>query len=129
MRFVRRSLAVVLAVLLSAPLAQAQSHVVGKAALDKAIQERVQQEQADREAIVALLHRSEVRQIAAKAGLSVQRAEAAVSTLQGDDLRQIATQARQANNDLAGGASTIVISTTTIIIVLLLIILVVLIAD
>lgn len=129
MRLVRRSLAVVLAVLLAAPLAQAQTHVVGKGTLDKAVQERVQQEQADRDAIVALLHRPEVRQMAAKAGLSVERAETAVATLQGDDLHQIASQARQAQNDLAGGASTIVISTTTIIIVLLVIILIVLIAD
>ena len=128
MRLFRSSLAVGLAVLLSAPLAQAQSHVVGRAALDRAVRERVLQEQADRDAIVTLLHRSEVRQIAAKAGLSIERAEAAVSTLQGDDLRQIASQARQANTDLAGGASNIVISTTTLIIVLLLIILVVLIA-
>ncbi len=129
MRLVRRTLAVVLAVLIAAPLAQAQTHVVGKAALDTAVRDRVLQDQADRDAIVALLHRSEVREIAARAGLSVERAEAAVSTLQGDDLRQLASQARRANDGLAGGASTIVISTTTIIIALLLIILIVLIAD
>ena len=62
--------------------------------------------------------------VAAKAGLSVEKAEAAVSTLQGDELRQAAGQARAVNQDLAGGA-TIVISTTTIIIVLLIIILIV----
>lgn len=129
MRLIRRSFATILAVLLAAPLAQAQTHVVGKSALDSAVQQRVMQDQADRDAIVALLHRSEVKQVAAKAGLSVQRAEAAVSTLQGDDLRQIASQARQVQNDLAGGASTVVISTTTIIVVLLLIILIVLVAD
>ena len=62
--------------------------------------------------------------VAAKAGLSVETAEAAVSTLQGDQLRQAAAQARAVNQDLAGG-STVVISTTTIIIILLVIILVV----
>lgn len=129
MRLARRSFAIILAFLLAAPLAQAQSHVVGKSALDSAVQQRVMQDQADRDAIVALLHRSDVKQVAAKAGLSVERAEAAVSTLQGDDLRQIASQARQVQNDLAGGASTIVISTTTIILVLLVIILIVLVAD
>lgn len=129
MRFARRSFAIILAFLLAAPLAQAQSHVVGKSALDSAVQQRVMQDQADRDAIVALLHRSDVKQVAARAGLSVERAEAAVSTLQGDDLRQIASQARQVQNDLAGGASTIVISTTTIILVLLVIILIVLVAD
>jgi hypothetical protein len=129
MRVVRRSLAVILAALLVAPAAEAQTHVVGKAALTQAVQERVSQEQADRDAILALLGRSEVRQIATQAGLSLETAQAAVSTLQGQDLKDIASQARQVNNDLAGGASNIVISTTTIIIVLLIIILIVLIAD
>jgi hypothetical protein len=129
MRIVRRSLAVILAALLVAPAAQAQTHVVGKKALTQAVQERVSQDQADRDAIRALLARTEVRQIAERAGLSLEKAQAAVSTLQGQDLKDFASQARQVNNDLAGGASNIVISTTTIIIVLLIIILIVLIAD
>jgi hypothetical protein len=129
MRIVRRSLAVILAALLVAPAAQAQTHVVGQAALARAVQERVVQDQADRDAILGLLARAEVRQIAAQAGLPLEKAQAAVSTLQGPDLRDLASQARQVNNDLAGGASNIVISTTTIIIVLLIIILIVLIAD
>ena len=129
MRIVRRSFAVVLAALLVVPAAQAQTHVVGKKALTQAVQERVSQDQADRDAILALLARTEVRQIAARAGLSLEKAQAAVSTLQGQDLKDFASQARQVNNDLAGGASNIVISTTTIIIVLLIIILIVLIAD
>ena len=129
MRIVRRSLAVILAALLVAPAAQAQTHVVAKTALAQAVQERVSQDQADRDAILALLARTEVRQIAARAGLSLETAQAAVSTLQGQDLQDLASQARQVNNDLAGGASTVVISTTTIIIVLLIVILIVLIAD
>lgn len=129
MRFVRRSLAMCLAVLLMAPAAGAQDHVVGRSALDKAVQQRVNQQQADREAILSLLHRAEVREIAAKAGLSLDKARAGVSMLDGTDLQEAAQQARQVQNDLAGGASTIVISTTTIIIVLLLVILIVLVAD
>ena len=129
MRIVRRSLAVVLASLMMAPAAQAQTHVVAKSALSQAVQERVSQEQADREAIMSLLRRPEVRQIAANAGVSLEKAQAAVTTLQGQDLQDIAIQARQVQNDLAGGASTVVISTTTIIIVLLIVILIVLIAD
>jgi len=89
----------------------------------------VNQDRADREAIVSLLHRSEVQEVAARAGLSLAKAESAVATLQGDELRQLASQARQAESNLAGGASTIVISTTTIIIVLLIVILIVVIAD
>jgi hypothetical protein len=128
MRIVRRSLAVCLAVLFMAPAVQAQDHVIGQSALDKAVQQRVSQEQADREAIRSLLQRSEVRDIAARAGISLDTAQAAVSTLQGKDLQQAAQQARQVQNDLAGGASTVVISTTTIIIVLLLVIFIVAIA-
>jgi hypothetical protein len=129
MRIVRRSLAVCLAVLFMAPAANAQNHVIGKSALDKAVQERVSRDQADREAITSLLQRGEVRDVAAKAGISLDKAQAAISTLQGEDLRQVASQARQVQNDLAGGASTVVISTTTIIIVLLLVILIVALAD
>ena len=129
MRIVRRFFAVCLAVLFMAPAVRAQDHVIGQSALDKAVQQRVSQEQADREAVVALLQRSEVRDIAAKVGISMAKAEAAVSTLKGQDLQRAAQQARQVQNDLAGGASTVVISTTTIIIVLLLVILIVAIAD
>ena len=129
MRIVRRLLAVTLAFLMVAPSLQAQTHVINKAGLAKAVADRVSQDQADRDAILSLLRQESVRAIAAKAGLSVEKAAAAVSTLQGDDLRDLASQARQVQNDLAGGASTVVISTTTIIIVLLIIILIVLIAD
>lgn len=129
MSIVRRSLAVCLAVLFMAPAASAQNHVVGKAALDKAIQERVSRDQADREAISTLLQRNEVREIAAKAGISLEKAQLAVGTLEGNDLRELASHARAVESDLAGGQSAVVISTTTIIIVLLLVILIVALAD
>jgi hypothetical protein len=129
MRIVRRCIAVCLAVLLAAPVAQAQNHVIDKSALGNAVKERLNQQQGDRAAIISLLRRAEVRDIAAKAGISLEKAEAAVATLQGDDLRELAEQSRQVQNDLAGGASNIVISTTTIIIVLLLIVLIVALAD
>jgi ABC-type sugar transport system substrate-binding protein len=125
MKIVRRSLAACLAVLMMAPMASAQDHVINTSALDQAVQQRVSQEQADRQVIISLLQRAEVREIASKAGLSVEKAEAAAATLQGKDLAAAAAQARQVQNNLAGGANTIVISTTTIIIVLLLIILIV----
>lgn len=123
MKIVRRTLPVVLSVLILAPAAQAQN-VISKSALEQAVQQRITQEQSDREAITSLLRRDDVRGIAAQAGLSLDHANAAVAMLQGDDLRELASQARQAQNDLAGGASNIVISTTTVIIVLLIIILI-----
>ena len=129
MKLVRRSLAVILAVLVSAPVASAQQHVIGKSALDKAVQERSARDQADRDAILTLLERQDVREIARQAGLSIEKATAAVSTLQGDELRQVAAQANVVNDELAGGATTIVITTTTIIIILLIVILIVVLAD
>ena len=53
------------------------------------------------------------------------RAGIGIVRISGSDLTQLASQARQVQNDLAGGASTIVISTTTIILVLLIVILIV----
>jgi hypothetical protein len=129
MKVVRRSLAVLLAVLVAAPVANAQQHVIGKSALDQAVQQRVARDQADRDAIMTLLQQQTVRDIARQAGLSIEKATAAVATLEGDDLRQVASQARQVNNELAGGATTVVITTTTIIIILLIVIIIVLLAD
>jgi hypothetical protein len=128
MQIFRRILGATLAVTLCAPAVFAQqTHVINKSALDQAVQQRVSQDQADREAIRTFLRNPAVKDVAAKAGLSVDKAEAAVATLQGDELRQAAGQARTVNDQLAGG-STIVISTTTIIIILLIIILIVAIA-
>lgn len=125
MKLVRRSLVVCLAVLFMAPAAYAQNNVIGKSALDKAVQGRVATDQADRDAIQSLLRRADVREVAGKAGLSLDKASVAVATLDGTELAQLAAQARQVSNDLAGGASTVVISTTTIIIVLLIVLLIV----
>ena len=125
MQMFRKTLGVTLAVLLFAPAAWAQqSHVINTSALDQAVQQRVNQDQADREALRSFLQNPQVKSVAAKAGLPIEQAEAAVSTLQGNQLHQAAGQARQVNDDLAGG-TTVVITTTTIIIVLLVIILIV----
>jgi hypothetical protein len=125
MQMCRRILGTTLAVLLCAPAAWAQqTHVINKSTLDQAVQQRVSQDEADREALRTFLSNPSVQRVAAKAGLSVDKAGAAVSTLQGDELHRAAAQARTVNEDLAGGA-TVVITTTTIIIVLLIIILIV----
>ena len=124
MQMFRRILATTLAVMLCAPAAWAQqTHVINKSALDQAVQQRVSQDQADREVLRTFLQNPAVKRVAAKAGVSIEQAQAAVSTLQGDNLRQAASQARVVNQDLAGGA-TVVITTTTIILILLVIILI-----
>ena len=122
----RTVLGATLAVVLCAPMAWAQqSHVISSRALDEAVQQRVSQEQADRDAIRNVLQNPAVRDVAARAGLPIEKAESAVSTIQGDELRQAANQARKIDAQLAGGSDTIVLSTTTIIIVILIIILLV----
>jgi hypothetical protein len=124
MQVFRRLLGAAFIVTLTATAASAQqTHVINKSALDQAVQQRVSQDQADREAIRTFLQNPTVRGVADKAGLSIEKAEAAVSTLQGDELRQAAGQARVVNGQLAGG-DTIVITTTTIIIILLIVILI-----
>jgi len=129
MQVFRRILGAALAVALTATVASAQqTHVINKSALDQAVQQRVSQDQADRETLRTLLQNPAVRGIADKAGLPINKAEAAVSTLQGDELRQAAGQARVINSQLAGG-DTIVITTTNIIIILLLVILIAVLAN
>jgi hypothetical protein len=127
MRTLQRIFGITIALaLISAPAAWAQqTHVIDKSALDQAVQQRVSQDQADRDAIRGLLQRPEVKDIASKSGLSLERAETAVGSLQGDDLRQLAAQARTADAQLAGGASMIIISTTALIIILLIVLIIV----
>jgi hypothetical protein len=126
MQMCRRIFASALVVMLCAPAGAGaqQSHVIKQSALDQAVQQRVSQDEADREALRTFLQNPTVKSVAAKAGLSIDRADAAVSTLEGDQLRQAASQARAVNQDLAGGA-TVVITTTTIIIILLVVILII----
>jgi len=127
MQMFRRILVSALVVTLCAPAgawAQQQTHVINQSALDQAVQQRVSQDQADREALRTFLQNPAVKNVAAKSGLSIDRANVAVSALQGDELRQAASQARAVNQDLAGGA-TVVITTTTIIIILLVILIIV----
>jgi hypothetical protein len=128
MQTFRRILCATLAVMLCAPAAFAQqTHVVNTSALDQAVQQRVNQDQTDRDAIRSFLQNPQVKSVAAKAGLSIATAEAAASTLQGDELRQAAGQARVVNRDLAGGA-TVVITTTTIVLILLVVIIIIMLA-
>ena len=115
-----------LAGLLAVPVAEAQEiHTASQAALDAALQQHVGTSTSDRETVLRLLERDEVKKVAGQAGLDLRRAASAVATLEGNDLANAAAQARQVERSLAGGQSTITISTTLIIIALLVIILIV----
>jgi hypothetical protein len=127
MRLARNILVVFLSAWLTLPLsAQAQqTSVADQETLDQAVTAHVQQADVDRGAIRRMLERQQVREIASRAGVDVKRAEAAVATLDGPELHQIADQARAVDDSLAGGQSKVTISTTTIIIGLLLLILII----
>jgi hypothetical protein len=118
------SILAILFVLFAASSARAQeTHAAPQAALDAALQQHTNSSAADREMIQRLLERDEVKAIAGHAGLDLRRAQGAVATLEGADLAEVAAQARQADQALAGGQSRITISTTLIIIALLVLIL------
>jgi hypothetical protein len=106
-----------------------QRHVVDPAAVAAAVTQHAAEQDANRAAIREALTRPEVRDVAGRMGLDVNRAAAAVDTLHASDLERAATAARQVNQQLVGGQRTIVITTTTIIIALLLILIIVLAVD
>mgnify|MGYP006184177065 CR=1 FL=1 len=123
-------LAVLMMMVTAAPRAQAQdAHAAPQSALDAALQQHVAADAADREAVLRVLEQGEVQAVAGRMGVDLTRAAAAIATLDGAELAQLAAQAQQVEEALAGGQSRIVISTTAIIIALLVIILIVLAAD
>ncbi len=114
------------AVMLAPSLAYAQ--VAAQAAAPQTLAtvaaDHAAKKQADRQVILDVLSREDVRQVAKSANLPIDKAAAAVATLQGSELAQVAAQAQQVNDALAGGQS-ITLSVWLIIIALLVIILVV----
>ena len=112
------------------PPAHAQtSHAAPQSALDAAVQDHASTAAADRETVLRLLTRPEVQAIAGDLGLDLRRAQSAVATLDCAQLTELAAQARQAEEGLAGGQSRVVISTTLIIIALLVLILIIVAVD
>jgi hypothetical protein len=123
-------LAILLTLAAAAPRLHAQSpHVATQAVLDAAIQQHLNETTAQREAVLRVLDREEVRAVAGRVGLDLTTAATAVATLQGDELAAAAAKANQVEQALAGGQSRVVISTTMIIIALLVIILLVVAID
>ena len=108
-----------------APAAAQERHAVSPDAVSAAVVEHADGIAANRAAIRAALSKPEVRAVAERAGIDIDRAAASLDSLDSATTARAAEAARQVNDALVGGASTITISTTTIIIVLLLIILIV----
>lgn len=110
--------------LFTSPALAGQTRVVDSAAMAEALAARAADEQAQREVVQRVLDRSDVREVAARLGLDVERASSVVSTLDGAELGTLAQHAGAVEADaLAGGANTIVISTTTLLLILIIVIL------
>lgn len=125
MRSDRRVMAMVVSmVLVVTPAIAQEAHVVDQTAIDQALSEHSAEDDAHRQAVLQLLQRQEVLALAGKIQVDLKRAEAAVQTLEGEELLQLASMAREAEAGLSGG-STITVSTTAIIIGLLILILII----
>lgn len=130
MRLVRTLAGISLALLLTTGIARAQSapagsHVVDRHDIDRALASSAATEQAQRDAVLRVLHRPEAQQVAARLGLSVKQAEDAVRILDAADLAAAADSANKAETAYAGGDTTIAISLTTLLLILILIVLIV----
>jgi hypothetical protein len=100
-------------------------NVVTSSELYTAMSTRASEDAAARASVQKVLGRSEVRAVAARAGLDLDRALAGVSVLSGEELRTVANQALRVDEALAGGSSVVITSTALIIGLLVLIILLV----
>jgi hypothetical protein len=120
---------VLLSIIMAGPRLQAQSHTASQSAIDAALQQHVSTAAADRADVLRVLGNAEVKAVAEKAGLDLRRATTAVASLDGQELTQLADQARQVDEALAGGQSKVTISTTVIIIILLVLILLIVAID
>jgi hypothetical protein len=117
-------IAVVVSSLLFSSSAMAQQrHVVDPAAMQQAVADQAVTDQVNRDAVLALLDRSEAREVAGRLGLNLTRAENAVATLSSTELASVADSARSADAQLSGGADTIVISVTTLLLLIIIILL------
>ena len=130
MRMLATTLYIVFALVAVVPAAHAQTpHAAPQSILDAAVQDHVSTTAADRETVLRLLERPDVQAVAGDIGLDLRRAQSAISTLEGQQLTDLAAQAQQVEQALAGGQSRIVISTTLIIIALLVLILIIVAVD
>ncbi len=128
MRSFKRILAAGLTMLmcLQAFPVHAEQNVVGTADLDRTLRTRVDADAAARDTIKELLARDEVRDLAGRAGLDLKRANAAVDTLEGTELQEMAARAATADAALAGGKDiTIKISLVALLLVIIIVILLV----
>jgi hypothetical protein len=101
-----------------------QRHVVDPAIMRQAIADQAVTDQQNRDAVLSVLSQDPAREVADRLGLSLMRAEGAVSTLSSTELAGLAESARAAEAQLVGGADPIVISVTTLLLIIIIVILI-----
>ena len=112
--------------LLSTSALAQQTRIVDAAAMNQALAAKAVSERGQRDLVLRVLDRDDVRGMAATMGLSVNNASAAVATLSGAELETMAAQASAVEAAaLSGGASTITISLTVALLLLIIVILLV----
>ena len=127
-----RITAVALAVLLAVAgsdvrPADTTSGPVDQAQLDQAVAAKLRSDDAARDSIRSLLRRDDVRKLARGYGLDARRAEAAVRTLDGEELQRVASQAAVVQSQLAGGDELVI--RMSLVALLLIVIIVILLAQ
>jgi hypothetical protein len=105
-------------------LGAADTSAVRTTDLDAALASTVSQEDAAREQVRALLAREDVRALAEAAGLDLRRADAAVATLDGEELQRVTENVAAADEALAGGKSITISLVAALLIVIIIILLV-----
>jgi hypothetical protein len=113
------------ALLCTAPAIAQERHITDAAAMQKALAQRQAVDDNNREAVMTVLRRPDVKQLAERMGLSLERAETALASLPSDKLAELAEPARAVSADLVGGDTKIAISLTTLLLLLILIVLLV----
>ncbi len=108
----------------SSPAFAQQRHVVSPAEMRQAVSGQAKIDQQNRDAVVSVLKRTQVTEVASRLGLKVANAATAVATLNKVDLTQAADAARRAEAQFAGGSSTVIISMTTVLLILIIVLLV-----
>jgi hypothetical protein len=112
--------------LVASPVFAQQARVVDATAMTQALAAKAQSEIAQRELVRRVLDRADVREMAGRMGLSVERADSAVAALSGPELGALAQHASAVEAaTLAGGSNTVTISVTTLLLLLILVILLV----
>jgi hypothetical protein len=110
--------------LASSPALAQPARVVDSGAMNQALEAKADSERAQRELVLRVLGRADVRETAARLGLNVADARSAVATLSGAELDALAQHAGAVEaTALTGGANTVVISVTTLLLLIIIVIL------